>query len=83
MAKVKFTTEIELDTTVAAQWFCDLSDDEMADFLIKIAEISKDYQWNNQWYWLGGHLRNCKCSTPEVREMLKSWVHWMEHSEHT
>jgi hypothetical protein len=40
----------------------------MADFLIKVAEEAQKYPGNpdNQWYYLGGHLRNCKCSTAEA-----------------
>ena len=29
--------EIELDTKTAAKWFANLSDDDMADFLIRVA----------------------------------------------
>jgi hypothetical protein len=76
--------EIELDTTTAAKWFANLSDDDMADFLIKVAEEAQKYPSdpNNQWYYLGGHLRNCACSTDLAREMVKAWAHWIDHSEH-
>ena len=76
--------EIELDTKTAAKWFANLSDDDMADFLIKVAEEAQKYPGNpdNQWYYLGGHLRNCKCSTAEARDMVKQWAYWIDHSEH-
>lgn len=84
MSKISVTTEIELDTATAARWFAALDDDEMCKFLVAVAEEAKGYAHNadNQWYYLGGHLRNCKCSTDAAREMIKSWAYWVEHSTH-
>jgi hypothetical protein len=76
--------EIDLDVKTAAKWFANLSDDDMAQFLIEVAEESKKYPSDpdNQWYYLGGHLRNCSCSTDDARDMVKSWAYWIDHSEH-
>lgn len=84
MAVVRVTTDIELDIPTAAKWFAELSDDEMCGFLVAVAAEAQKYPRDpdNQWYWLGGHLRNCKCSNEETREMLRRWVYWMEHSNH-
>ncbi len=78
------TTEIELDVKTAAKWFAHLSDDEMAEFLIQVEKESRVYPSDpdNQWYYLGGHLRNCECSNDETRQMLRRWVYWMDHSNH-
>jgi hypothetical protein len=85
MSTIKVTTEIELDIGTAAKWFAALSDDEMCRFLVAVAEEAKSYPSNpdNQWYYLGGHLKNCECSTDDAREMIRKWHYWMEHSEHT
>lgn len=84
MSKIKVTTEIELDVATAAKWFAALDDDAMCQFLVAVAAEAKLYPGNpaNQWYYLGGHLRNCKCSTADAREMIAAWAHWMEHSDH-
>ena len=84
MTTIQVTTEIELDVKTAAKWFANLDDDAMCKFLVAVAEEAKAYPSDpeNQWYSLGGHLRNCKCSTEEAREMIRSWCYWMEHSTH-
>jgi hypothetical protein len=84
MATIKVTTEIELDIKTAAQWFAGLDDDEMCRFLVAVAEEAKAYTGSpdNQWYYLGGNLKSCACSTEDARHMVRMWAHWMEHSEH-
>ncbi len=84
MPAVKVTTEIELDIDTAAKWFCELDDDQMCKFLVEVARLAQNFQGSpdNQWYYLGGHLKNCECSTPEAREMIKRWAHYAEVSEH-
>lgn len=85
MPSVKITTTINLDIETGAKWFAALDDDQMCKFLVAVAEEAKSFGGNpdNQWYYLGGHLRNCECSTDDAREMIRSWHHWMEHSDHT
>ena len=84
MATVKVTTEIELDVKIAARWFASLDDNEMCRFLVEVAEEVKQFDGSaeNQWYYLGGHLRNCACSTDEAREMVRKWAYWAEHSDY-
>lgn len=84
MATIKVTTEIELDIETAAKWFASLDDDAMCRFLVAVANEAKSYPSNpdNQWYYLGGHLRNCECSTEAAREMVKAWAYWIDHSAH-
>ncbi|MFZ2648626.1 MAG: hypothetical protein WA210_00845 [Burkholderiaceae bacterium] len=84
MTQVMIETRITLDVQTAAKWFAQLDDDEMCDFLVRVALEAKAYPGDpdQQWYYLGGHLRNCDCSTEDAREMLRRWVHWMENSNH-
>lgn len=84
MPAIRVTTEIELDIPTAAQWFAQLSDDDMCRFLVAVAEEAKAYPSDpdSQWYYLGGHLRNCKCSTDDARTMISRWNYWMENSSH-
>lgn len=84
MTTITVTTEIELDIETAAKWFAALDDDEMCKFLVAVAREAQSYPGSpdNQWYYLGGHLRNCACSTEAAREMVRAWAHWAEHSDH-
>lgn len=81
---ITVTTEIELDVATAAKWFAGLDDDLMCKFLVAVAEEAKSWpnDPDNQWYYLGGHLRNCHCSTDAARKMIEAWAYWMEHSKH-
>ena len=84
MPRVTVTTEIDLSIDTAAEWFCGLDDDQMCKFLVAVAARAEHFQGSadNQWYYLGGHLRNCGCSTDRARDMIRQWAHWMEHSDH-
>lgn len=82
--KTTVTTVIELGIDQAAEWFCGLDDDQMAKFFVAVAERAKAFigSPDNQWYFLGGHLRNCGCATEDAREMIRKIAHYMETSEH-
>lgn len=84
MATVRVTTDIELDIATAAKWFASLDDDAMCRFLVKVAEEARQYPSDpdNQWFYLGGHLRNCECSNDETRHMVRRWAFWMDNSNH-
>lgn len=84
MTIIRVTTDIELDIETAAKWFAGLDDDQMCRFLVAVAAEAEKYPSNpdNQWYYLGGHLRNCECSTDAAREMVKAWAYWAENSQH-
>ena len=84
MPLVRIETEINLDIETAARWFAGLDDDQMCKFLVAVADEAAKYPHSpdNQWYYLGGHLRNCECSTDRAREMIESWHHWMHNSDH-
>jgi hypothetical protein len=81
--QVEMKSTVEISIELLAQVFCGLSDDEMCRFFVEVAkEASKVPTFDNQWYFLGGHLRNCECSTPEAREMIDSIHHHMHNSSH-
>jgi hypothetical protein len=84
MPLISVTTEIELDIDTAAKWFANLDDDSMAKFLVAVEKESRDWPCvvDNQWYYLGGHLRNCECVNEETREMIRRWNYWMDNSDH-
>jgi hypothetical protein len=81
---VSITTEISLDIETVARWFSGLSDDEMCKFLVIVARETQGWGFGRAdmlWYHLGGHLASCECSTPEVREMIRSWCEYMDKAE--
>lgn len=82
--EIRTTVTINLDIETAAKWFASLDDDLMCKFLVAVAEEAKNYPGlpENQWFYLGDHLRNCECSTDAAREMVKAWAHWAENSTH-
>lgn len=65
--------------------FCDWDDDTQAKFFVCVGDIMR--QWgagklDHQAYYIGGHLRNCKCSTEDAREFVRSLAYGLENSEH-
>lgn len=81
---VQVKSEITLDIETAAKWFSELSDDEQCRFLVAVAgEMDK---WpggaDGQLYHIGGHLRNCECSTDAAREWVDRLAHYARESNH-
>jgi hypothetical protein len=74
---------VDLDVETMARVFCELDDDQMCKFFVEVHRIAgQNPAFDNQWYYLGGHLRNCECSNEGTREMLRNIVQFMETSEH-
>lgn len=70
---------VELSLDIVADWFCELSDDQQAEFFIAVAERGKKWTCdskgfclgaNHQWWLIGRHLATCKCATEEARDMV-------------
>jgi len=76
--------EIQLDLTPVqlAQAFCDLSDEEQAQFFIEAARIARE-TWQGpatflQWREVGKHLAACACSTDDARELVRDIAEGMD-----
>lgn len=84
MTRIKVTTEIDLTIDAAAEWFAALDDDQQAKFFVAVAEKAKgwprpaDFQWSA----VGAHLRTCKCSTEEARNLIQCIAEGMENPAH-
>lgn len=81
--KVQMMSTVVISVEKLAEIFAHLDDDQQCKFFVEVARICQ--QWpdpNGQWYYVGGHLRNCECSTPEAREMIRSIAYYMENSPH-
>lgn len=85
---VKIVTEkkIALSIDDAAEWFSGLTDDEQSKFFVAVTEHAKAWpgtlSQGEQWYRIGGHLRNCECSTDEARDMIREIHNGLLHSNH-
>lgn len=64
---------------LAAQ-FAGWSDELQAQFFIEAANVARE--WENpahmQWWRVGGHLRDCSCSTEEARDVIRDIYGGME-----
>ncbi len=74
---VKQTVAVELEVSPEslAKFFCELDDEELAQFFIEAAKIAGQWEepsWGADWQWhvVGRHLANCACSTDAAREMV-------------
>jgi len=75
----------EFDLETLANAFSGLDDDSQAKFFVMVAKRFSDYGpdvIDNQGYYIGSHLRNCECSTPEARELIESIHHGMTVGTH-
>lgn len=81
--KVEMTSTVDVTVEVLADVFCALDDDQMCKFFVEVHRRASEVPtFDNQWYYLGGHLRNCECSNEGTREMLRNIVQHMETSNH-
>jgi hypothetical protein len=81
LTTVTLTTEIELDVSVAAKWFCGLDDEQQAQFLIEVEKVSRESMAGKagvQWLYMMGHLIDCKCSNDQTRDMIREWASYLE-----
>ncbi len=80
--EIETTTKITLDLKTAAEWFSGLSDEQQTDFFVEVARASTKWQCQGRWqsqYWLvGRHLRDCKCSTDDARELVQELAAGLE-----
>lgn len=73
--KITRTVEVELTPIDLATAFCEMGDEEQAQFFIECAVISR--RWESpiaramQFYEVGKHLRSCACSTEDARDMIR------------
>lgn len=84
--KLKTTQVIEVDITpeLLGQLFADMDDDAQCRFFVAAAEVASKWRgdWTSQFYAVGGHLRNCSCSSEEARDLVRTIAYGLEHNEH-
>jgi hypothetical protein len=72
LVKKTIHAEITLTPLDLADAFCQMNDEEQAQFFIECATIAKTWANGAHWQWgaIGGHLRDCACATTEARDMI-------------
>lgn len=81
--EIELKSKVNVTVELLAQCFAALDDDQMCKFFVEVHRIADQHPgFDNQWWYLGGHLRNCRCSNEGTREMLRNIVHAMETSTH-
>lgn len=86
--EIKVETKITLDVATVANAFCEMSDEQQAQFFIEAAKLAT--AWNDgrgatgmQWWYVGRHLRNCACATEEARDMVREIVQSMDYQDNS
>jgi hypothetical protein len=72
-AVIKSEETVELSIDLVARWFCELDDEQQADFFIAVAARAQAWPRDQgyQWYLVGRHLVNCSCGTPEALALVE------------
>lgn len=85
VSKVTFTvqTQVTLDIETLADAFAEMTDDDQAQFFVAVAaRFAKFQNGATQGWFIGGHLRNCECSTEEARELIRDIADGLRNSTH-
>ena len=72
---MKLSVDVKLSVVELATAFCELDDEQQAQFFIESARIAESWDGAGrvmQWHSVGRHLATCVCSTYEAREMVRS-----------
>jgi hypothetical protein len=81
---VRHTIEIRLSPSELAEAFCEMNDEEQADFFIKVSEYARAWPepgaFSIQLFNIGRHLRTCSCATDDARQVVRDIYEGMELS---
>ena len=78
------TISVTLTPRQIAEAFCGMNDEDQAQFFIECAAIAHGWLERGegsptfQWGLVGGHLRDCECSTAQARAMVQCIADGME-----
>ncbi len=64
--------DLLLSPAQLAALFCELNDEDQAQFFIEAARIGLTWlDGGYQWHLVGKHLRTCSCSDDDARSLVK------------
>jgi hypothetical protein len=85
--KVEMNSTVEITPEFMAKLFCHMDDESQTQFFEAIGKYAEQsdmaYKMECQWYYLGGHLRDCKCSSGAGRRFIENLYDAMKTSTHT
>lgn len=72
---IELTVRVSLSPRQIAELFCEMNDEDQAQFFIETAAIAATWKTDMgtgwQWWRVGRHLLNCSCSNEEARELVR------------
>lgn len=82
--QVEMKSTVNVTPELLAEMFCGMDDDAQCKFFVEVGRIASESKFNfdQQWHFLGGHLRNCECSTQHARDFIAGLYHSMQTSTH-
>lgn len=82
--QIEMKSTVEITPELLAKIFCDMNDDAQCKFFVEVGRIAdeSEYAFSTQWQYLGGHLRNCECSTESARRFISNLYEAMQTSTH-
>jgi hypothetical protein len=72
--KLSVDVDLKLTPETLAAAFCDMDDEQQAQFFIEAARIAETWTSSSrhmQWFYVGRHLKTCTCSTEDARAMVR------------
>ena len=81
---MKLTVEAEVTPLMIAEAFCEMDDEEQAQFFIEVTAIAG--RWGSagrsmQAHYIGNHLKTCVCSNDQVRGFISEIAEAASNSE--
>lgn len=79
---MKVEVEIKLTPLRLAEAFCEMNDEDQAQFFIEAARVCRTWAAGGpgmQWWMVGKHLATYACSTEEARDLIRDVVAGMDH----
>ena len=71
--KLQVMVDVPMTLEQLAGLFVELDDDSQAKFFVTVARLMQDWtphERNMQAFYIGRHLRDCRCSTEDARDLV-------------
>jgi hypothetical protein len=79
--RLNVTVDVPLTLDQLAGLFVELDDDSQAQFFVKVAALMQSWtphERDMQAFYIGRHLRDCRCSTEEARDLVSAITEAMQ-----
>jgi len=78
---MKIDIDIKITPVQLAEAFCEMYDEDQAQFFIECARIASTWKVPPtifQWHSVGRHLKTCSCSNDDARDMVREIAQGIE-----